>query len=119
MRRRRASHRDGVFPFFGLAFAHELARLDVDAILADRSMPGSRRRRDILAFLARDADARVFANSRVRKSEQNDEILRFAENWRRRTGSPSPISGAKSRPCCRRTKWRFPRAAWSTVAPAA
>jgi hypothetical protein len=42
----------------------------------------------VLAFLAQDADRRVFcyANADVRKQEQNDEILRFVQFWRRRTG---------------------------------
>ena len=48
----------------------------------------SRRQRGILAFLARDADARLFAwaNASLRKDGQNDEILRFAQAWRERTG---------------------------------
>jgi len=48
----------------------------------------SRRQKGILAFLARDADKRVFcyANCDLRKEEQNDEILRFVEFWRKRTG---------------------------------
>jgi hypothetical protein len=48
----------------------------------------SRRQKGLLAFLAEDADARVFcyANSDLRKSEQNDEILRFVEFWQQRTG---------------------------------
>ncbi len=48
----------------------------------------SRRQKGVLAFLARDADARLFAwaNARLRKDGQNDEILRFAEAWRARTG---------------------------------
>ena len=49
----------------------------------------SRRLRGILAFLARDTDARFFAqaNAQVRKADRNDEILRFIENWRDRTGT--------------------------------
>ncbi len=49
----------------------------------------SRRQRGILAFLARDADARLFAwaNASLRKASQNDEILRFAQAWRERTGA--------------------------------
>lgn len=49
----------------------------------------SRRQKGILAFLAQDAGNRVFcyANADVRKSDQNDEILRFAEFWKERTGS--------------------------------
>lgn len=48
----------------------------------------SRRQKGILAFLAQDADRRVFcyANADVRKENQNDEILRFVEFWEQRTG---------------------------------
>lgn len=48
----------------------------------------SRRQKGVLAFLAQDAAQRVFcyANADVRKSEQNDEILRFVKFWRKRTG---------------------------------
>ena len=48
----------------------------------------SRRQRGILAFVARDDQARVFcyANAKVRKSDQNDEIVRFAEYWKQHTG---------------------------------
>src|SRR3954471_6147372 len=48
----------------------------------------SRRPKGMLAFLAQDADTRVFcyANGELRKGEQNDEVLRFVEYWRQRTG---------------------------------
>ncbi len=48
----------------------------------------SRRQKGILAFLAQDGDKRVFcyANADLRKDEQNDEILRFVQFWKRRTG---------------------------------
>ena len=48
----------------------------------------SRRQKGLLAFLAQDADTRVFcyANADLRKSEQNDEILRFVQFWQQRTG---------------------------------
>jgi hypothetical protein len=48
-----------------------------------------RRQKGILAFLAQDADQRVFcyANADLRKSEQMDEILRFVEFWKERTGA--------------------------------
>lgn len=48
----------------------------------------SRKQKGILAFLAQDASNRVFcyANANVRKSDQNDEILRFAQFWKERTG---------------------------------
>jgi hypothetical protein len=48
----------------------------------------SRKQKGILAFLAQDAKTRVFcyANSDLRKDEQSDEILRFIEFWKQRTG---------------------------------
>jgi transposase len=48
----------------------------------------SRRQKGILAFLAQDASTRVFcyANADLRKDAQNDEILRFIEFWKGRTG---------------------------------
>ena len=48
----------------------------------------SRRQKGVLAFVARDADMHVFcyANSDLRKNQQNDEILRFVEFWKSRTG---------------------------------
>ncbi len=48
----------------------------------------SRRQKGVLAFLAQDAGKRVFcyANAAVRKEQQNDEILRFMEYWKQRTG---------------------------------
>jgi hypothetical protein len=48
----------------------------------------SRRQKGILAFLAQDAETRVFcyANGELRRHEQNDEILRFVEFWEQRTG---------------------------------
>lgn len=54
----------------------------------------SRRQKGLLAFLARDADHRVFcyANAEVRKADQNDEILRFVEFWKQHTGKlPSEL----------------------------
>jgi len=48
----------------------------------------SRRQKGVLAFLAQDAGRRVFcyANAEIRKADQNDEILRFVDFWRTRTG---------------------------------
>lgn len=48
----------------------------------------SRRQKAVLAFLAHDSDRRVFcyANANLRKDEQNDEILRFVDFWKERTG---------------------------------
>ncbi len=48
----------------------------------------SRRQKGVLAFLGSDADNRVFcyANGQLRKEQQADEVLRFVEFWRQRTG---------------------------------
>jgi hypothetical protein len=48
----------------------------------------SRRQKGMLAFLAQDAETRVFcyANGELRKDQQNDEVLRFVEFWKQRTG---------------------------------
>jgi transposase len=48
----------------------------------------SRRQKGILAFLAQDAGTRVFcyANSQLRKDQQNDEIIAFVRFWKKRTG---------------------------------
>ena len=50
----------------------------------------SRRQKGILAFLARDADARlpVYADARVRKEDRNDGILRFIGFREERSGGP-------------------------------
>src|SRR6185312_9686297 len=48
----------------------------------------SRRQKGVLAFVAQDADTRVFcyANGELRKDQQNDEILQFVRFWKERTG---------------------------------
>jgi hypothetical protein len=48
----------------------------------------SRSQKGVLAFLAQDAETRVFcyANAELRKDQRDDEILRFVEFWKRRTG---------------------------------
>jgi len=48
----------------------------------------SRRQKGILAFLAQDAQRRVFcyANGQLRKDEQDEEVLRFVAFWKERTG---------------------------------
>jgi hypothetical protein len=48
----------------------------------------SRRQKGVLAFLAQDADRRVFcyANADLRKEQQNDEVLQFVAFWKQRTG---------------------------------
>ncbi len=61
-----------------------------DAALVERHYVSkrSRRQKGILAFVARDADARMFAwaNTDIRKKGASDEILRFIEGWEERTG---------------------------------
>jgi hypothetical protein len=48
----------------------------------------SRRQKGVLAFLAQDAETRVFcyANGELRKDQQNDEVLHFVRFWKKRTG---------------------------------
>ncbi len=48
----------------------------------------SRRQKGVLAFLAQDAERRVFcyANAQIAKADLADEILRFVEFWEARTG---------------------------------
>src|SRR5208282_4155855 len=48
----------------------------------------SRRQKGILAFLAQDGEQRFFcyANSDLRKEQQDDEILKFVRFWKERTG---------------------------------
>jgi transposase len=48
----------------------------------------SRRQKGILAFVAQDSSTQVFCygNADLRKEDQNDEILRFVEFWKERTG---------------------------------
>jgi transposase len=48
----------------------------------------SRRQKGILAFLAQDGEQRFFcyANTDLRKDQQDDEILAFAKYWKSRTG---------------------------------
>ena len=48
----------------------------------------SRRQKGVLAFVVQDADSHVFCygNAQVRKENQNDEVLRFVEYWKKRTG---------------------------------
>jgi hypothetical protein len=48
----------------------------------------SRSQKGILAFLAQDAGTRVFcyAHGEIRREDRDDEILRFVEYWKERTG---------------------------------
>ncbi|WP_219852456.1 hypothetical protein [Candidatus Hakubella thermalkaliphila] len=76
--------------FFAAEFIHEIGpegHRTVDG-WNWRARERSRRQKGILAFLAQDAATRVFCytNADVRKETQNDEILRFVEFWKQRTG---------------------------------
>jgi transposase len=48
----------------------------------------SRSQKGVLAFLAQDAETRVFcyANAELRKNQRDDEILRYVDYWKQRTG---------------------------------
>jgi hypothetical protein len=48
----------------------------------------SRSQKGMLAFVAQDAETRVFcyANAELRKDQRDDEILRFVNFWKQRTG---------------------------------
>lgn len=48
----------------------------------------SRSQKGLLAFLAQDAGTRVFcyAHGEIRREDRNDEIVRFIEYWKERTG---------------------------------
>lgn len=73
---------------FDLDF-HTIAFHGGDALLEKHYISKrSRRQPGILAFLAQDGDQRFFcyANADLRKDQQNDEILRFVEFWKQRTG---------------------------------
>lgn len=49
----------------------------------------SRRQKGILSFLALDAEKHKFcyANSQIRKADQDDEILRFVDFWKEKAGT--------------------------------
>jgi len=60
-----------------------------DALLQEHYVSKrSRRQKGVLAFVAQDALTRVFcyAQAGVRKEGQNDEVLRFVEFWKERSG---------------------------------
>jgi hypothetical protein len=48
----------------------------------------SRSQKGVLAFLAQDAETRVFCyvNAELRKGQRDDEVLRFVTFWKQRTG---------------------------------
>jgi len=81
-----------------LGFAHGLSfdvdyhaiPIDGDVALLQQHCASkrSRRQKGVLAFLAQDADKRVFCygDAAVRKEDQTEKVLRFVEYWKRRTG---------------------------------
>ena len=52
----------------------------------------SRSQKSILVFFAQDAKSKIFcySNSDLRKGEENDEIFRFIDFWKKQTGSVPP-----------------------------
>ncbi len=73
---------------FDLDF-HTMPFHDEDALVQKHDVSKrSRRQKGMLAFLAHDADTRVFcyANGQLQKEEQNDDILQFVAYWEQRTG---------------------------------
>lgn len=52
----------------------------------------SRRQKAILVFFAQDADSKIFcySNADLRKGEENDEVLKFIDFWKKQTGSYPP-----------------------------
>ncbi len=75
-------------PSFDLDF-HTIPFHGADALIEKHYVSKrSRRQKGILAFLAQDAETRVFcyANGELRKAQQNEEILQFVRFWKERTG---------------------------------
>ena len=65
-----------------------LSIYDISRALAHEGEHLTAAEKGLLAFLAQDANTRVFcyAHADLRKAEQNDEVLRFLEFWEKRTG---------------------------------
>jgi hypothetical protein len=73
---------------FDLDF-HTIPFYGDDSLVEKHYIPRrSHRQKGMLIFFAHDADNHVFcyANAAVSKADQNDEILRFVEHWKQRTG---------------------------------
>jgi len=73
---------------FNLAF-HAIPSHGEDALVEKHYVSKrSRRQKGILAFLAQDGEQRFFcyANSDLRKDQQDDEVLAFVRFWKKRTG---------------------------------
>jgi hypothetical protein len=52
----------------------------------------SRRQKAVLVFFAQDAESKLFcySNADLRKGEENDEIFRFVDFWKKQTGQNPP-----------------------------
>lgn len=73
---------------FNLDF-HSISYFGEDPFVEKHYVPRrSQRRKAVLAFLAQDADARLFcySNADLRKGEEAGEVLRFVEFWEKRYG---------------------------------
>src|SRR5580658_1690213 len=73
---------------FDLAF-HTIPFHGDDALVGKHYVAKrSRKQKGMLAFLAQDAQSRVFCyvNGDLRQDQYNDEILRFVAYWKKRTG---------------------------------
>jgi len=73
---------------FDLDF-HTIPFYGDDSLVEKHYIPRrSHRQKGMLVFFAHDADNHMFcyANAAVSKADQNDEILRFVEHWKQRTG---------------------------------
>ena len=73
---------------FDLDF-HTIPFYGDDSLVEKHYIPRrSHRQKGMLVFFAHDTENHVFcyANAAVSKADQNDEILRFIEHWKQRTG---------------------------------
>lgn len=73
---------------FNLDF-HSISYFGEDPFVEKHYVPRrSQRRKAVLAFLAQDAEARLFcySNADLRKGEEPGEVLRFVEFWQKRYG---------------------------------
>ncbi|MFN0164227.1 MAG: hypothetical protein ACKVQQ_23570 [Burkholderiales bacterium] len=73
---------------FNLDF-HSIAYFGEDSFVDKHYVPRrSQSRKAVLAFFAQDAEGQVFcySNADIRKGEQADEVLRFVDFWKQRTG---------------------------------
>ncbi len=88
-----ASHALGVPPGGGHSFDldfHTIAYHGDDALIQRHYISKrSRSQNGILSLVAHDAEARltVYVDAQIRKEDRHDQLLRFVDFWRERTGS--------------------------------